>query len=269
MIGVMLDGDTTYFFAANVPARPASADAPWSDWRQRRSAVPEVADADLALRTALPRRAAAAAAAGTGDGCPRRPPRPRPCRRPTRRPRPGSPSSPSRRHPRPARASSRRCAIGRTSCRCMAARILGEDADAARDAMYLVGEMRPPPAELGDAVRQRAAAIIAIAQTMTRPPRTAAPCCTPALHTVTTGVLASAFGLRVAGGICGRNCASWPRRLARSRRSPPTSPPAPARIIDYFEMLDARGPGARLTTRPAAARHISHIVRMRSAIIGV
>ena len=82
-------------------------------------------------------------------------------------------------------------------------------------------------------------------------------------HTVATGVLAAAFGLRVAGVDLRRNCA--PTRQARAK-APAGLAASATRIIDHFDRRTAR---AGCWTTPGPTRRISHMVRMRSAINGV
>lgn len=78
-------------------------------------------------------------------------------------------------------------------------RIGSEDPETARHAMYLVGDLDPPPAAAGEAVKARLADVLAIARAIDP----AAPDSREQLyaqaHLLADGVLAAAGGLRRAG----------------------------------------------------------------------
>jgi hypothetical protein len=77
-------------------------------------------------------------------------------------------------------------------------RILAPDHETARDALYAIGEMRPAPAALADAVRARAAEIVRIAESI-EPGEGSRNRLYDQAHTLATGIVAAAFGLRDAG----------------------------------------------------------------------
>ncbi|MBR0681607.1 hypothetical protein GXW74_14010 [Roseomonas eburnea] len=77
--------------------------------------------------------------------------------------------------------------------------IAGPDAAAAREAMYIIGEMRPAPAELGDAVRARAAEVVRIAEAIDPAAEDSRDRLYAEAHELAIGVVAASFGLRAAG----------------------------------------------------------------------
>jgi hypothetical protein len=81
----------------------------------------------------------------------------------------------------------------------LAARAASPDHDAARDALYVIGAMRPAPAELADVVRARAAEVGRIAESIDPAAEDSRDRLYAEAHTLSTGVVAAAFGLRRAG----------------------------------------------------------------------
>ncbi|WP_198372340.1 hypothetical protein [Roseomonas rosulenta] len=81
----------------------------------------------------------------------------------------------------------------------LAQRIASGDPDAARDGMYLVGSLRPVPVELVDAVRARAAEVVRIAEAIDPAAEDSRERLHAEAHTLATGVIVAAYGLRTAG----------------------------------------------------------------------
>lgn len=81
----------------------------------------------------------------------------------------------------------------------LAARIAAPEHGAARDAMYVIGEMRPAPAELGDTVRARAAEVVRIAESIDPAAEDSRDRLYAEAHELAIGIVAAAFGLRAAG----------------------------------------------------------------------
>ena len=81
----------------------------------------------------------------------------------------------------------------------LTARAASPNHDEARDAMYAIGVMRPAPAELADVVRARAAEVIRIAESIDPAAEDSRDRLYAEAHTLSTGVVAAAFGLRRAG----------------------------------------------------------------------
>ncbi|NMJ43088.1 hypothetical protein GWK16_17700 [Roseomonas sp. JC162] len=81
----------------------------------------------------------------------------------------------------------------------LAARAASPDHDAARDALYVIGAMRPAPAELADVVRAGAAEVSRIAEAIDPSAADSRDRLYAEAHTLSTGVVAAAFGLRRAG----------------------------------------------------------------------
>lgn len=238
VIGVMLSGDATRFFSSDVPARPASAGAAWSAWQQPSSVsgTPEGPAFELRYRVVL------------------RPPPPPP--EVVEWPEPAGPaplpeaeapteewlafitvSTPPEIRARAVEAVRER----EDFIPLLAARIAAEDPDTARDAMYLVGEMRPPPAALGEAVRRRARGVVAIADSIDPAAEDSRTMLYDQAHTVATGVLAAAFGLRVAGVDLRPELRALADAAGPREKAPADLAASATRIIDYFDRLDREG----------------------------
>lgn len=119
--------------------------------------------------------------------------------------------------------------------------IRSTDAETARKAMYFVGEMDPPPAGVGDAVRARAAEIVTIAESIDPAAADSRDQLYARAHTLSTGVTAAAHGLRRAGV----DIRPELRALARSchdreRAEPRDIAGSCTRIIAHFDDLDRR-----------------------------
>ena len=131
----------------------------------------------------------------------------------------------------------------------LAARIASDDPVVARDAMYLVGEMHPPPAEVADAVRAWARKIVATAETVDPAAADSREQLYGLVHVPATGVHAAAFGLRRAGvDVRPELRAMAEAAREREKASPRDIAESSERIIAYFDKLDREfGVGDRRT----------------------
>ncbi|MEO3471847.1 hypothetical protein AAFN86_08280 [Roseomonas sp. CAU 1739] len=238
VIGVMLSGGTTRFFTSEVPARPATADGPWTGWRQPDSssgdATAEGVTYEVRSRVVL------------------RPPPPPPDDVPAPAgpaPLPG-PDAPTEAWlaftgvavPLEIRARALAAVRDRPDfVPLMEARIASDDADTARDAMYLVGEMRPAPAALGDAVRRRAAGIVAMAEAIDPADPNSLALLYDRTHTLTTGVFAAAFGLRAAGVDIRPELRAIAAAAAPREKDQRDIVGMMERVVAYFDRLDREG----------------------------
>lgn len=125
-------------------------------------------------------------------------------------------------------------------------RIGSEDPETARDAMYLVGEMQPPPAIVGDAVKTRIGDVLHIARAIDPAAEDSREQLYAQAHVLATGVLAAAHGLRRAG-IDIRPELSLMADATRDReKAPPRSiADAAERIVAHFDQLDREGAVAK------------------------
>lgn len=123
-------------------------------------------------------------------------------------------------------------------------RVASEDPVVARDAMYLVGVLAPPPAEVGDAVRAWARRIVAIAEAIDPNAEDSRDLLYERAHVPATGVLAAAHGLRRAGiDIRPELRAMAEATREREKASPRDIAEGSERIIAYFDKLDREGAG--------------------------
>jgi len=131
----------------------------------------------------------------------------------------------------------------------LAARIGSEDPVVARDAMYLVGEMHPPPAEVADAVRAWVRKVVSIAEAIDPAAEDSRDRLYELAHVPATGVTAAAFGLRRAGvDIRPELRALATATYEREKASPRSIADSCERIIAYFDKLDREyGVGDRRT----------------------
>lgn len=125
------------------------------------------------------------------------------------------------------------------------ARIRSPDHVVARDAMYLVGEMRPPPAEAGDPVRERAAEVVRLAAAIDPAAEDSRNQLYDTAFVLASGVHAAAFGLRRAGV----DIRDSLRAMADASRAAEKAPPyaiadTVVRIVAFFERLDREGEDA-------------------------
>lgn len=231
------DGETQYFDTP-IPARPAALDADWSPWLPSyfgNRALPPEAIA-FAIRYRIVQR-------------PAEPP-------PLQHVPPPEPPS----VPRPADDAPteewlgvialagpyelrRDAAVALTGRPDLAplliARISDADPIVARDAMYLVGEMRPPPAEAGDAVRARAADVVRLAVAIDPTAEDSRELLYERVHVLATGVLAAAHGLRRAGVDIRPSLRAMADATRERERAPPrVIADGAERIIAYFDGLD-------------------------------
>ncbi len=103
----------------------------------------------------------------------------------------------------------------------LAARIAAPDHEAARDAMYVIGEMRPAPAELADAVRARAAEVVRIAEAIDPAAEDSRDRLYAEAHELAIGIVAAAFGLRAAGVDLGRELRAMAEACRPREKLPP------------------------------------------------
>jgi hypothetical protein len=106
--------------------------------------------------------------------------------------------------------------------------------------MYVVGEMRPPPAGLGDAVRARAAEVVRIAEAIEPAAEDSRDRLYAQAHTLVTGIVAASFGLRAAGV----DLRPELRAIAAASRLHEKAPPQAIadmaeRVAAYFDQPDA------------------------------
>ena len=81
----------------------------------------------------------------------------------------------------------------------LAERIATGNPEEARDGMYLVGSLRPVPQDIVDAVRARAAEVVRIAEAIDPAAEDSLERLHAEAHTLATGVIVAAYGLRAAG----------------------------------------------------------------------
>lgn len=238
VVGVVLLGGGTRFFTVNVPARPARVDGDWSSWREpdASSAAPPPAGAGFELRYRVVLR----------------PPPPPPVEMPAPA---GPPPLPEADAPTEAwlaftsvtmPSETRDRALATVQDRAdfvplMAARIVEGDAETARDAMYLVGQMRPPPAVLGDAVRRRAAALVVMIEAIDPDDENSLALLYDRPHTLATGVFAAAFGLRAAGVDIRPELHAIATAAAPREKQARDIVGMMDRVIAYFDKLDREG----------------------------
>ncbi|MBR0672851.1 hypothetical protein [Neoroseomonas soli] len=103
----------------------------------------------------------------------------------------------------------------------IAARIASVDHEAARDAMYVIGEMRPAPAELADAVRARAAEVVRIAESIDPAAEDSRDRLYAEAHELAIGVVAASFGLRAAGVDLGPDLRAMAEACRPREKAPP------------------------------------------------
>jgi hypothetical protein len=77
--------------------------------------------------------------------------------------------------------------------------VASTDASTSTKAMYLVGELASPPAEVADAVRARARCVVSIAETIDPTAPDSRQMLYERVHSLAHGVMAAAHGLRRAG----------------------------------------------------------------------
>jgi hypothetical protein len=124
------------------------------------------------------------------------------------------------------------------------ARIESDDPIVARDAMYLVGELEPPPAEVADAVRRWARFVIDTALAIDPNAENSRELLYDRAHVPATGVHAAAFGLRRAGvDIRPELRAMAEAAREREKASPRDIAEGSERIIAYFDKLDRDAAG--------------------------
>lgn len=126
----------------------------------------------------------------------------------------------------------------------LAVRIASVDPVTARDAMYLVGSMNPPPASLGDAVGARAAEVIRIAEAIDPAVEDSRDRLYAEAFELASGVKAASFGLRRAG-VDMRPALRAMAAAARPREKAPPHAIADDldRIVAYFDQLDREASG--------------------------
>lgn len=253
ILGVKLDMAEAQYFDAPVPARPQKLDEGWSAW---------IETPYLGNRT----KPAAGTALGLRYRIVVRPPPP-----PEPEPPEQEPTVQERKEQAFAAIAPdaptedwldlttldtpehvRRAAIAMVSGRpdlgpALVERIGSEDPETARDAMYLVGEMQPPPAIVGDAIKARIGDVLHIARAIDPEAKDSREQLYAQAHVLATGVLAAAHGLRRAG-IDIRPELSLMADATRDReKAPPRSiADAAERIVDYFDQLDRE----KATSRP-------------------
>lgn len=103
----------------------------------------------------------------------------------------------------------------------LAARIAAPDHAAARDAMYVIGEMRPAPTELAEGVRARAAEVVRIAQSIDPSDEDSRDRLYAEAHELAIGVVAAAFGLRAAGVDLGPELRAMAEACRPREKAPP------------------------------------------------
>jgi hypothetical protein len=202
MLGVKRPGHETQFFDTPIPATPKALDDRWSPWLDAPylgSLAKPPAEQALAIRYRVVRRPA---------------PPPEPPREPTFEERQQttykglSPDAPTEEWlalttldtPENIRAAAIKTVAQRPDfAAALTARIRSEDQATARDAMYLVGALEPPPAEVGEAVREQARRVVAIAKSIDPAAEDSRDQLYERAHMLVTGVMAAAFGLRRAG----------------------------------------------------------------------
>ncbi|MCW8085463.1 hypothetical protein [Sabulicella glaciei] len=194
-LGVKVGGGRAQYFETGVPARPRTLDADWGPWRTPFHSIAE-GEAPLEARLRLVRH--------------RPPPRPEPPPPPPTpleqtRPDPDAPTEEwflrtSYASPAPLKAEALQLVRARPDfVPVLLAQIASTDHEAARRAMYLVGELDPPPAEAGDPIRARAAEVVRLAEAVDAEAEDSRDRLYEAAHVLATGVQAASFGLWRAG----------------------------------------------------------------------
>lgn len=124
------------------------------------------------------------------------------------------------------------------------ARIESDDPVVARDAMYLVGELEPPPAEVADAVRRWARFVVDTALAIDPGAEDSREQLYDKAHVPATGVHAAAFGLRRAGvDLRPELRAIAEATREREKASPRAIADSAERIAAYFDKLDREAAG--------------------------
>jgi hypothetical protein len=119
-------------------------------------------------------------------------------------------------------------------------RITARDPLVARDAMYFVGQLRPPPVVVGEAVKARAAEIITIAKSIDPADEDSRERLYERVHVLATGVLAAAHGLQSAGiDLRPELRAMADATRAREKAAPRDIADAADRIVAYFDELQS------------------------------
>jgi hypothetical protein len=120
------------------------------------------------------------------------------------------------------------------------ARINARDPVVARDAMYFVGQLKPPPMAVGDSIRARATEIIRIAEMIDPSAEDSRDRLYAKVHVLATGVLAAAHGLQLAGiDLRPELRAMAEATREREKAAPRDIADAAERIADYFDKLEA------------------------------
>ncbi|WP_207538608.1 hypothetical protein [Sabulicella rubraurantiaca] len=194
-LGVMLRGGRTQYFATDVPSRPRALEADWGPWRSPFSGVEEGEPA-LQARLRIVRHVPP----------PRSEPEPPPPPPAEQiRPDPDAPTEEwflrtSYASPAPLKAEAIAVVRERPDfVPVLLAHIASPHHETARRAMYLVGELHPPPAEAGEAVRARAAEVVRLAEAIDAEAEDSRDRLYETAHTLATGVQAASFGLWRAG----------------------------------------------------------------------
>jgi hypothetical protein len=122
----------------------------------------------------------------------------------------------------------------------LVARIAAPDPVVARDAMYFIGQLKPPPPAVAEAVKARAVDIIHMAEAIDP----AAPDSRERLyaqaHVLATGVLAAAHGLQLAGiDLRPELRAMAEATREREKAAPRDIADAAERITAYFDQLES------------------------------
>ncbi|WP_119421927.1 hypothetical protein [Desertibaculum subflavum] len=250
VLSVKLADRDTQFFDTPIPARPAAIDEAWSDWLAAPylgNLSPPAPEAAIAIRYRVVVRP---------PPPPREPPAPR---APTEAERLQavydtlSAEAPTEEWlalttleaPEPVRDGALKTVAHRPDfAAALAARIASSDAVVARDAMYLVGTMHPPPAALGDAVRARAAEVMRIAEAIDPAAEDSRDRLYEEAFELSSGVKAASFGLRRAGV----DFRPELRAMAAATRPREKAPPHAIaddldRIVAYFDKLEREAAG--------------------------
>jgi hypothetical protein len=250
MLGVTLDGSPAQYFDLPLPAKPGPEHQQWSAWLDapflaRRDSP--AAGTAYALRYRVQPRRPPPHVAPVG------PPPPTEAERQAQRMAALAPDAPVEQWlaftalDTPAELRSRAVEVVTPRADLAAgllARLAGDNPVVARDTMYLIGEMKPPPAEVADGVRRWVGLILEAAQRVDPAAPDSREVLYAMVHVPATGVHAAAFGLRRAGvDLRPELRAIAEATREREKASPRVIAEGSERIIAYFDKLDREAAG--------------------------
>jgi len=118
-------------------------------------------------------------------------------------------------------------------------RILLPDHEAARVAMYFVGELEPPPADVIDAIRARVDEVVKVAESIDPNADDSRNVLYARIHTLSTGFTAAAHGLRRAGVDLRPELRKVSEACGPREKAPPRSiADSCDRVIQHYDQVD-------------------------------